>query len=150
MTSTTYSPSKVSEFTANNLNFKGQGIIFTCALNDQTTTDYQLPEDRLLTSASLYVKDASWGDSLVFQVVDKDGVLEGIAYPPGTPRPVVLKEFMTSWYVCTDQQKQDVPSIAYPAKVFQGLYLRTVYTATAVLGAQPKVAVNYHMHKVLL
>jgi hypothetical protein len=141
--STNYSPSNIYQFTANNLNFNGQGIQFTATLNSSTPNDFLINYDSLLTGGGLYVMNQTWGDSITFQVVDVNGIL------PGVPAGTVLKQFLTDWCIRTDGQDQRMPSIVYPAKILPGLYLRAIYKSTAVIGSQPNIGINYDLHKVM-
>lgn len=138
---TVFNPNKLSEFTSTNLNFRGTGILFTAAANSTTTSDYQMPEDRMITGAQMICESSTFGDYVVCQVVDKDGLY----YPAGT----VLSQFLSNWYVCTDSQRSEVTQIPYPAKILQGLYVRIMYTSTALLTTH-RVAINYYYHKVMI
>jgi len=128
------------DFSKIGLNFNGNGVLGTATAGTATNIDFKLTEDDLITGASfLLLSGANIGDYIDFQVVDRDGVY----YPAGT----LLSQFCTNWYVSTDKQTQDVPEIPYPAKVLSGLVLRLVYNSTGTSAV--KVAVNYHLHKVM-
>lgn len=66
-----------------------------------------------------YAKDAVVGDSVKFQVVDKDGLV----YPAGT----VLEEFGDSWYVMPDQS---IDIRLFKSAIVPGMYIRIKYTST--------------------
>lgn len=138
---TIFAPSRFSELSSFELNFRGTGISGTATANTTTNIDYQLTEDRIITGGFLILQNHQFGDYVSFQVVDKDNIL---GYGAGT----VLNEFMTNWYVASDTQIQKGTEASYPAKVFQGLYLRIIYHSTALLG-NVNVRANFNMHKVL-
>ena len=137
---TTYAPTNVNEFNAQGLNFKGQGIMGVATAGQATQFDWCLPEDRLLSGGALLAKGANWGDYITFQVVDKDGIIA----PAGT----VLNEFVTSWYIMDSSEFQLELRCPYPAKIYQGLYVRLIYNSTGT--SDVNVAMNYEFHKVLL
>lgn len=139
---TIFNPRKMSDMSADIVNYRGTGIRFSATANTTTTYDYLLTEDRILTGAEGLVNGASWGDKVTLQVVDKDNVL-------GFGANTVLNQFVTDWNICTDQQRQNTPNAIYPAKLLAGVYVRVLYTSVALLTG-PSVAINFHMHKVLL
>ncbi len=76
------------------------------------------------------------GDSLCFQVVDKDGLYA----PAGT----VLNQFGTNIPVDTDAQSQDWYDSPYVAYLYQGLYIRVKYTSTGVDSVNLRAVVRLH------
>jgi hypothetical protein len=137
--STIFAPKKLSDLSADILNFRGTGIAGTAIANTNTNIDYQLPEDRLILGAYAVLSGHALGDHMTIQIVDKDGLY----YPAGT----VLNEFVTSWYAAPDVQTQKGMEAPYPAKVLQGLYLRCIYHSTGLLNVSCHF--NVLMHKVL-
>jgi hypothetical protein len=137
---TNYAPLNEADFRADGLNFKGQGIIGVAIAGASTNFDFVLPEDRLISGGALLCKGANWGDNITFQVVDKDGILA----PAGT----VLNEFVTDWYIMDSSEFQLELRCQYPAKIYQGLYVRLIYNSTGT--SNVNVAMNYEFHKVLV
>lgn len=137
---TTFKPAKVSDFEASKLNFNGQGLIGTAIAGQSTPLDFQITDDCLLTGAILLSKNSVFGDHINLQIVDVDGLLA----PAGT----VLNQFVTSWYLADDIQKQLDMQVAYPAKIYAGLYIRVVYISTG--NNDVDLAINYTLHKVLI
>lgn len=103
-------------------------------------------EDRHINGLRLILVNHAEADTLSFSIVDKDGVLEGIAYPPGTSLPVTLKTFGIDWNVDHEKCDQGKEQYNFVAKIFAGLYIRVTYTAT---GATNDVIVklNAMLHK---
>jgi hypothetical protein len=60
---------------------------------------------------------------------------------------VVLKKFITTWYVSAGNSmlSLDVP---YPAKIYAGLFIRLNYIS--VSAADSRLSINYLLHKVLI
>lgn len=138
---TNYSPDNLGDFSAKGLNFRGVGLAVTAGANSDTNLDYAMPEDRLISGGTLLAKGSKFGDHITFQVIDIDNIL-------GYGANTVLNEFVTSWYMTDDSQQQVSLEIPYPAKVYQGLYIRLVYHNTNLL-TSVQVCINYLMHKVL-
>lgn len=118
--------------------FRGKGITGTATKNDSSNIDYKLTEERYINGVNLILKDHVWGDSVKFQVVDKDGVY----YPAGT----VLDEFGTDWYVDPAICAQGQIIIPYPAKVIANLYLRIVYSSVGTVN-NVSLKANLFLHK---
>jgi hypothetical protein len=137
MTTTTIG--KMAELDSTLFNFKGTGVAGTAAAGVSTSIDYKLTEDRLCLGAFIVLKGHVILDNVDFQVVDVDGIMA----PAGT----VLKQFIYSWYVVEDQQYQPEKHIPYPAKIFQGLYIRCIYNSVGTVPVT--VCINYDLHKVL-
>jgi hypothetical protein len=137
---TKYAPAKKSDYGAKDLNAALTGTKFIAAASQETTHDFLISEDHLIDGAQLITVGANAGDKVKCQVIDKDNVL-------GYGQNVVLGEYVKDWYLDPSSSKQLEYESNYPAKIYGGLYLRTVYTST---GAVPvTVIVNYLLHKVL-
>ena len=121
------------------------GAIFaTATSNSATNHDWLIPQlqyppgtniSSIFNGIEYYAKDATIGDSMKFQVVDKDGsgVTNGLypqayydAYKDGNGE-LVVEEFGDSWYVAPNKL-EDI--ILYKARLFPGLYVRVVYDNT--------------------
>lgn len=138
---TTYSPGNTEAFDNKALVFNAKGISADATANATTNIDLKIDGDHLLTGAILLTNNSNFGDYISFQVVDIDNVM-------GFGSNIVLKQFVTNWYMLSDQQKQIDCSINYPAKLIDGLYIRLVYTSTSA-DVSPKVSVNYMLHTII-
>lgn len=124
------------------VNFNGQGVKGVVDANTTASIDLKMLDDNFITGGMLSVKDAAFGDTVTLQVIDKDNIL-------GYGANVVLRQFITNWYIMSDTQLQLNLDLSYPAKVLSGLYLRAVYTSTSE-SVSPVVVINYYLHKALL
>ena len=100
--------------------------------NTPTTTNIDFAigaEDRHINGLRLILVNHDEKDTIYFSTVDKDGVLSGIAYPPGTPLPVTLKTFGISWNIDHEKNDQGKEQFNFVAKIYAGLYLRVTYVA---------------------
>lgn len=134
--------------------FRGKGIHGTCTAGTNTNVDYKLTEERWINGVDLMAKNQLLGDSIKFQVVDKDYAYAGILYPVtygGTawsvvmPTGVVLDEFGTDWYLAEDTQKQEQVLLPYPARVLVNLYIRLIYNSTG--SDNVELYINLFLHK---
>lgn len=137
---TTYTPKNINDFVSSALNFYGVGLTATPTIQTTTNIDYVVPFDILITGAVLMVKNVTFGDNITFQVVDVNGIL--------APANTVLNQFVTNWYLVEDSEKQFEFQVNYPAKIYEGLILRVIYTSTGE--TPPELAVNYILHKILV
>lgn len=137
----TYSPSKISDFTANNVSLKATGIAGTAVAGQVTDIDYQMPNDRIIIGGHFIAKNHVFGDTVTLQVVDKDNIL-------GYGANLVLREFATNWGLSDDTQFQHgLEQIGIPAKVLQNLYLRFKYTSTG--NANVSLVFNIYMYDIV-
>lgn len=135
--------------------FRGKGIKSVCNAGISTNIDYKLTEERWINGVDLIVKNHILGDSVKFQVVDKEYVYAGILYPSTysggvawnivAPNGVLLDEFGSDWFLADDTQKQQQVLIPYPAKILPNLYIRLVYTSTGVNNVD--LYINLFLHK---
>lgn len=125
------------DMTADTVKFRGRGITFVATAGTTTTYDYKLTESRLLDGAEIFGNGIATGDSIRFQVVDKDNVL---GYGAG----LVLDEFITDWYVLDARSQIRLP---YSAEILANLYLRFIYTSIGA--SNPTVYCNLFLHKYL-
>lgn len=138
---TTYNPGNVEAFDNKAVMFNAKGISSDVSAGTTANIDLKITGDHLLTGAILLTNNSNFGDYISFQVVDVDNIM-------GLGVNMVLKQFVTNWYMLSDQQKQIDFSINYPAKLIDGLYIRLVYTSTSQ-DVSPKVSINYMLHTVL-
>lgn len=131
---------KLSDMDADRVKFRGQGVSGTATAGTTTDIDMVLAEARLLDGTELLLVNQAAGDSITFQVVDKDNVL---GYGAG----LVLDQFASSWFVVADKQSQGQVRLPYSAEVPAGIYLRIKYTSTG--GTNVTVQCNYFLHKFL-
>ncbi len=128
----------VSPFTEHyGYKFRGQGASGTVTAGTTGDIDYKLTENRKINAVHLMVKDGAWGDTVKFQVVDRDGVY----YPAGT----LLDEFATDWNIDPSIIAQRQEKTEYPASLLTGMVVRVKYTSTG--GTDVKVRVNLYLHK---
>jgi hypothetical protein len=98
----------------------------TITKNQTSNLDWQIPhtpylgqnKQSYMDGIEYYAKDSEIGDTMKFQVIDKDG----IAYPAGT----VLDEFGSNWAVIPND-KETIR--LYKAKLIPGMYIRVIYTS---------------------
>jgi hypothetical protein len=117
--------------------------IYNQSITKNTTTDldWAIPhtpyigvnKQSYMDGIEYHVKDAEIGDTMKFQVIDKDGLV----YPAGT----VLDEFGTDWAVMPNQNTIRL----YKAKLIVGMYIRVKYTSTGTIN-DPHVLVNLFRH----
>lgn len=136
---TLYTPTHVNEYTSKLLNARVQGVTTTVAAGTSGNLDWECPDDRIMTGGYLLAKGSVWGDTATLQVVDINGVLA----PAGT----ILNEFVTNLCIHEDTQLKIALEMPYPAKIFQGLFLRVRYTSSGL--ADVRVGINYLLHKIL-
>jgi hypothetical protein len=141
MLNSKYAPMSKSEYSKVDLNANYTGNKFTASKNSTTTNDFLISDDNLVDGAVLTVLDAVSGDHVTFQVIDKDNVL-------GYGVNVVLGQYVTNWYMDPQSSKQMDLSSSYPAKIFGGLYLRTIYVSVGE-DVDPTVIVNFKLQKIL-
>ena len=137
---TKYAPAKKADYGSKDLNASLMGTKFTASAGVETTHDFLIAEDHLIDGAQLVVITGILGDKVKCQVVDKDNVL-------GYGENVVLGEYVKDWYINPSESKQLEYESNYPAKIYGGLYLRTIYTSTGENSVE--VIVNYLLHKIL-
>lgn len=140
-TNTIFAPRKLSELSADMLNFRGTGIHGSAASGSSTNIDYQLTEDRLVMGAYAILSGHAFGDYMTVQVVDVDNI-------NGLGAGTVLNEFVSNWYVDPTVGTQRGMEAEYPAKILAGLYLRCIYTNVGGLG-NVECYFNVLFHKVL-
>lgn len=119
------------------MKFRGTGISTTVPNGTTHNFDYQLTENRFINGIHLILKNHVFGDTVSFQVVDKDGIMA----PAGT----VLDEFGKDWNVSDETQSQGEVSVSYPALIITGLYIRIVYKSTGATDVLMRV--NLFLHK---
>lgn len=112
-----------------------------------TNLDFAIgAEDRHINGLKMMLVNHAEADTVGLSVVDKDGVLSGIAYPPGTPLPVVLKTFGLTWNVDHEKSDQGQQQYNFVAKIYAGLYIRVAYTSTGTAN-DVTVKLNAFLHK---
>lgn len=114
------------------------GITGIATSGQVTNIDYKFTEPRFINGGKLILKNHVMGDSLKFQIVDKDNVF---GYGSG----IVLDEFVSNWNVAEDKQDQGDYLVSYLARVPTNIYLRLAYTSTGETDVA--VALNLYLHK---
>lgn len=141
MQNSKYAPISVSEFGAKDLNAALQGTNFIAIATQTTIKDYKVEHDYILDGAEISVVGVPLiGDYLKGQVVDVDNVF---GYGAG----LVLGEFVPKWMIVPGLILQLSYESKYPAKIYAGLYIRTIYYSLGLSNLD--VIANYKLHKVL-
>lgn len=135
---TKFTPKSKLEYSQSDLNANYIGFCFDAPAMQTTSHEYKLPYDCLIDGACMFSSGIEIGNYLSAQVVDKDNVL-------GYGTNVVLGQYVTNWYL-TPNVLIDV-GCEYPAKIFEGLYLKLNYTNVSSVAS--KVLINYRLHKVM-
>jgi hypothetical protein len=114
------------------------GIKSVATAGSATAIDYKITRSSMwISGGQIVYRDASFGDYLTFQVVDKDNVL-------GFGNDVVLNTFVTKWYLDPSHTSMIVTS-QYAAELkYSGLYLRAIYTSVGETDVD--VCINYDLH----
>lgn len=120
---------------ANGFRFRGASFKGICDYDVITDIDYQIAEERWIDGGSAIIDNIGDEDQITFQVVDKDNVL-------GLGAGVVLDEFIKDYYVPKDGKLE--VSLAYPARIVEGLYLRLKYKSTHEHGCVLKCNLRLH------
>ena len=110
---------------ASGFRFRGASFSGVGVAGNTTDIDYLIPAERWINGGSLLLKNHTFGDYYTFQVVDKDNIM---GYGVG----VVLDEFIDCYYVDDEHSSQQQLMLAYPAKLYAGLYLRLKYTSVGL------------------
>lgn len=140
MQNSKFSPTNSDQYSSKDLNADYRGKKFVAIAGQATTYDYLVSNDYLVDGAVVYVHGAAFGDKVNFQVIDKDNVM-------GYGANVVLGHYVFDWYINPDEAYQYDFKSVYPAKIFSGLYMRTIYTSVGTENAN--VIINYKLHKCL-
>lgn len=118
--------------------FRGSSFKDSVPSNSTKAIDFQIVEERWINGGQLIIDNIGSEDRASFQVVDKDYLYAGILYPANfngiewsvaQPNGVVLDEFIKEYYIPEDKKLEI--SLAYPARVLAGLYIRLIYTSTS-------------------
>lgn len=141
-TNTIYAPVNVNSLDSTKLNRKDDATIGTAALNTTTPFDLKLDHDTLVLGAEVVVSNATLGDYLTFQVIDKDNVL-------GYGANFVAGEYVKKRGLAPIFYQSQI-QCRFPAKPKAGLYLRTIYTSVGTVGNNPEVIINYDLNMVLV
>jgi hypothetical protein len=132
------------------LKFRGTGISATATKTTTTNIEYKMPEDRFTNGLQMILKNHVMGDTVCFQVVDKDGIGVSLGwYDQPTFDAMgeyIADEFGTGWHVVEDKQDQGQIIISYPALIYKDLYIRLKYTSTGTTD-DVTVCANLFLHK---
>jgi hypothetical protein len=142
MNNSKYDPGSTSQFAKLDVNVNFQGQQFDPEKNTATNCDFKIVDDHLIDGGRIITTGVTLGDNIDAKVIDIDNVL---GYGAG----VVLKTFITAWPLYPGSNVWDFGA-NYPAKIFDGLYIRIVYHSVAETSdPSPKLLVGYRLHKVL-
>lgn len=132
----------------NGLRARLKGTHFDTAIkNTSTPADWKIEQlqwptgtnvDSIFNGVQYFAENATMGDTLTFQVIDKadDGVSQGVAlglysqavydmFKDQTTGEFVVEQFGDPWYVAPNSL-EDI--ILYKAKLIPTLYVRVIYT----------------------
>ena len=124
MINSTYTPKRFEDLNADSCMVDNIGIQGTAAAGTTTNIDLKLTDDHLITGMDVSADNATFGDTVSLQVVDKDLMLEGI-YGAGIttmyPNYPILRQFGTNFGINSDTQIKLSKTHSYPAKIIAGL-----------------------------
>ena len=115
--------------------FRGASFIGSVPSNTTQDLDFLVVQERWINGGRAIVNNIGPEDKLTFQIVDKDNVI-------GLGAGTVLDEFICEYYVPTNGSLE--VSLAYPARIPAGLYIRLKYTSTHASGCTVKC--NLYLH----
>lgn len=120
---------------AGGFRFRGASFKGTIDANTTKGIDFKIEHERWINGGRAIINNIGEDDRVTFQVVDKDNIF-------GFGAGVVLDEFISDFYVPQDGNLEI--SLAYPAKIIAGLYIRLNYTSTHESGCILKC--NLYLH----
>ena len=123
---------------ANNFRFRGTSFSGVGIAETTTSIDFLLTECRWINGGCLILKNHVFGDSITFQIVDKDNVF---GYGVNT----VLDEFIKDFYLDDEKHAQAQIMLDYPARLPVGVYMRLKYISTGAIDVDVKC--NLFLHK---
>lgn len=135
-------PKNRKDYSSADLNVNLIGTKFESSLSGTTVHDIKINDDMIIDGAVIIVIGSALGDKITCQVVDKDNVM-------GYGVNVILGQYVTDWYLNPSATFQLNYESEYPAKIYAGLYLRTVYSAIGTGSIAANIIVNYKLHKIL-
>lgn len=96
-----------------------------------------------------YAKNATVGDNVTFQVIDKDGIGVTLGWYSQAQFDAmgnlyVAEEFATNWFISPDKLET---ILLYRAKMISGLYLRIIYASTGLTTVQFACNLYRHLHE---
>jgi len=145
MLNTTFNPTNTEAFNKEYMAVNWQSSSSAVTAGATQNIDFTLTDDMAFNGIQLIAKGSTFGDTCTLQIVCISGTLaNGVTIcPPNT----VLNQFGTNIGMCDDfQTKVDLVS-EFPAKLFGGLTIRTIYTST---GSSPvQVIANYKLSSIL-
>ena len=123
-------------------NVKATGFQGTAAQNTTTNVDFAIgSEDRYIQGVRLILRNHSFGDTVDFQIVDKDNVL---GYGAGA----VLNQFATSFNINSEVQDQGQTAFNYVARIPANTYIRLIYHSVgSILAPDVQILLNCFLHK---
>jgi hypothetical protein len=122
---------------ADGYRFRGKGFSGTAAAGVTTNIEWLIPAERWINGLQVILDGAqAFGDKAHFEVVDLDGHYA----PAGT----VLDRFAEGWFFVPGQSCQGIITLAYPARIYPGLYVRVVYVSVGAI--EVKLQANLFLH----
>lgn len=139
-TNTKYKPKVNNEYSSDDIKADFQGQNITATAGETTIHDFLLLHDYLVVGAVFSAIDTTFGDTVDFQIIDKDNAL-------GYGNNIVLDQYVTNWAIDPGASRQIDYNNPYPGKVPAGVYLRLIYNSVGEVN--PKISINYLVHKIL-
>jgi hypothetical protein len=126
---------------ANNFRFRGASFAGVGTAETVTDIDFLLAECRWINGGCLILKNHVFGDSITFQIVDKDNIF-------GYGANTVLDEFIKDFYLDDEKHAQAPIMLDYPARLPVGVYMRLKYTSIGATNVDVKC--NLFLHKKII
>jgi hypothetical protein len=115
-----------------------RGMSFAVPFGTTASFDLELDRIMVLRGGVLFSPNASIGDYINVQVIDKNNVLKF----GGTPdQPTVLGQYVTQWYVMPDIPNE-VTDVSISQSLPAGVFVRVTYTSVSQ-SVSPNVIVNF-------
>lgn len=118
-------------------------------VNNYAHIDFLLTDERYVSGGCLMVKNGQFGDYVVAEVRDEDGVIpEEYRSTLCESWPTVAKYIVKGWikYCGGDYTAHEIDTVPLNAKITAGLYLRLTYYTTSA-GTDREVLINYYFTK---
>jgi len=141
MQGSTFAPTHFDQLSSLDVNLDFKGWQFTVPKTTVKNCDIRIADDSLIEVGRVIASNIAQGDFVSCQVVDVDNIL-------GLGAGIMLKQFVTEWYLAPGERVAWDFSSSYPAKLFTGLYVRVIYTSVGTVD-DVWLAVNLKLHKIL-
>jgi hypothetical protein len=113
------------------------GTFFTAPAGQTNTFDLVLPETMVLRGGVLFSPNASMGDYISVDVIDKDNVTGQGATPQ---KPITVGQYILQWFVMPNVPNE-IEDVSISQTLIGGLYVRITYTSVSKI-ISPQVITN--------